>query len=103
MKLYHGTNTDFLEIDLSQSNRFKDFGRGFYLTDIKRQAEEMARRRVLQNGGMPIVQVYEFDDKCLIENSMCLGSTDHLPNGQNLSSKTAAVENLFSNIITTLL
>ena len=63
MKLYHGTNTDFLEIDLSQSNRFKDFGRGFYLTDIKRQAEEMARRRVLQNGGMPIVQVYEFDDK----------------------------------------
>ena len=46
MKLYHGTNTDFLEIDLSQSNRFKDFGRGFYLTDLKRQAEEMARRRV---------------------------------------------------------
>lgn len=63
MKLYHGTNTDFWEIDLSQSNRFKDFGRGFYLTDIKRQAEEMARRRVLQNGGMPIVQVYDFDDK----------------------------------------
>ena len=70
MKLYHGTNTDFLEIDLSQSNRFKDFGRGFYLTDIKRQAEEMAKRRVLQNGGMPIVQVYEFDDKCLTDNSI---------------------------------
>ena len=35
MKLYHGTNVEFSEIDLKKSNRFKDFGRGFYLTDIR--------------------------------------------------------------------
>lgn len=44
MKLFHGTNIDFDEIDLAQSNRFKDFGQGFYLTDIRRQATELARK-----------------------------------------------------------
>lgn len=38
MKLYHGTNVEFDEIDLSQSNKYKDFGRGFYVTDIRSQA-----------------------------------------------------------------
>jgi len=61
MILFHGTNIDFDKIDLAKSNRFKDFGQGFYLTDIRRQAEEMARKRTLQSGGMPIVQEYEFN------------------------------------------
>ncbi len=34
MRLYHGTNVEFEQIDLTKSNRFKDFGQGFYLTDI---------------------------------------------------------------------
>jgi len=42
MILYHGTNFDFDKIDLSRSNPFKDFGKGFYLTDIRSQAEELA-------------------------------------------------------------
>lgn len=35
MKLYHGTNIDFKAIDLTKSNQYKDFGRGFYLTVVK--------------------------------------------------------------------
>lgn len=35
MKLYHGTNVDFSEIDLSKCKPYKDFGQGFYLTNIK--------------------------------------------------------------------
>ena len=35
MKLYHGTNVDFDVIDLTKSNKYKDFGQGFYLTDIR--------------------------------------------------------------------
>ena len=31
MRLYHGTNKEFLEIDLLKSKPNKDFGRGFYL------------------------------------------------------------------------
>jgi len=34
MILYHGTNIDFDTIDISKSSPYKDFGRGFYLTDI---------------------------------------------------------------------
>ncbi len=42
MILYHGTNIHFGEIDLSKSNTNKDFGKGFYLSDTKEQAKEMA-------------------------------------------------------------
>lgn len=38
MILYHGTNCDFSEIDLNQTKPYKDFGQGFYLTDIQDQA-----------------------------------------------------------------
>ena len=30
MKLYHGTNIDFSTIDLAKSNKYKDFGQGFF-------------------------------------------------------------------------
>lgn len=65
MILYHGTNKDFDKIDLSFSLRFKDFGRGFYLTDIQSQAKEMSRRKVRVDGGIPVVQTYEFDQEIL--------------------------------------
>lgn len=32
MKLYHGTNIDFAEIDLKKSKLNIDFGQGFYLS-----------------------------------------------------------------------
>lgn len=45
MILYHGSNVRIEKIDLSLGQLDKDFGRGFYLTDIKQQAEDMASRR----------------------------------------------------------
>ncbi len=60
MILYHGTNIDFNEIDLGKSNPFKDFGRGFYLTDLKEQATALAVKRAKLFGGSPVVQEYEF-------------------------------------------
>ena len=35
----------FDKIELSKCRPYKDFGKGFYLTDIRQQAEEMAIRR----------------------------------------------------------
>lgn len=32
MKLYHGSNADIKCINLSNGLRYKDFGKGFYLT-----------------------------------------------------------------------
>ncbi len=65
MILYHGTNMDFDVIDISKSSPYKDFGRGFYLTDIRQQAEEMAEKKTSLFKGSPVVQVYEFDEKWL--------------------------------------
>lgn len=65
MKLYHGTNHDFYKIDLSKSFPYKDFGKGFYLTTIREQAERMARRKTLIMGGSPVVQTYECEDDIL--------------------------------------
>ena len=65
MKLYHGTNVDFDVIDLTKSNKYKDFGQGFYLTDIRSQAEELAAKKSRLFGGYPVIQEYEFDELLL--------------------------------------
>ena len=41
---------------------YKDFGRGFYLTELKEQAEKMAIRVAKIHGGIPVVNIYEIAD-----------------------------------------
>ena len=65
MKLYHGTNVDFDTINLEKSNKYKDFGQGFYLTDIRSQAEQLAAKKAKLFGGYPIIQEYEFNEELL--------------------------------------
>ena len=70
MKLYHGTNIDFKDIDLTKSNKYKDFGQGFYLTDIRSQAEQLAIKKSRLFGGEPIVQVYEINETLLESDNL---------------------------------
>ncbi|MCX4337451.1 MAG: DUF3990 domain-containing protein [Bacteroidales bacterium] len=65
MKMYHGTNVDFDTINLEKSNKYKDFGQGFYLTDIRSQAEQLAAKKAKLFGGYPIIQEYEFNEELL--------------------------------------
>lgn len=65
MKLYHGTYIDFDSIDLTKSNRGKDFGKGFYVSDNYEQAYKMAVFKSLQYKKEPIVLSYEFDESLL--------------------------------------
>ena len=66
MILYHGSNTDIAEIDLSVSKVGKDFGCGFYLSADKEQALELAARKTEQLGvGTPMLNSYEFDESSL--------------------------------------
>lgn len=44
MTLYHGSNEDIQTIDLERGLRFKDFGKGFYLTPDKSTATRMAKK-----------------------------------------------------------
>lgn len=64
--LYHGSNVFIENIDLTRSHPDKDFGKGYYLTDIRTQAEAMSIRRVRIAGeGEPTLTVYSFDESQL--------------------------------------
>ena len=64
--LYHGSNMLIDQIDLTMGMTDKDFGKGFYLTDIRSQADHMAVRRTRIAGfGKPCVTAYAFDDALL--------------------------------------
>ena len=64
--LYHGSNVSIDTIDLDRCHPDKDFGKGYYLTDIRSQAETMALRRTRIAGeGTPTLTSYEFDDGLL--------------------------------------
>ena len=65
MRLYHGSNCRIDVIDLAKSKPFKDFGKGFYLSDKKAQAMDMANFKSLISGGIPVVTGFEFDAKGL--------------------------------------
>lgn len=63
MILYHGSNIEITEIDLSASKVGKDFGCGFYLSADKEQALELAIRKTEQIGnGTPTLNVFDFDE-----------------------------------------
>ena len=65
MRLYHGSNTAFKEIDLSLCRPNKDFGRGFYLSPDRLAAERMALRTVRRFSGRPYVMTFEFNASLL--------------------------------------
>lgn len=62
MLLYHGSNINIENINLAMCRPYKDFGRGFYLTELKEQAEKMAVRVAKIHGGTPIVNIYQIAD-----------------------------------------
>ena len=67
LELYHGSDVEIVEIDLSKGHINKDFGKGFYLTDIRKQADDMAKRRArMTRQGTPIVTTFLFDENNLV-------------------------------------
>lgn len=70
MILYHGSNVEIEKIDLARCRPYKDFGKGFYLTDIRHQAERMAARTVKMFRGEPTLTSFEFDLDAAIEQGL---------------------------------
>lgn len=62
MRLYHGSNVVIESINLAMCRPYKDFGKGFYLTDIEEQAKQMAKRVSGIYGGSPVVNTFEIQD-----------------------------------------
>ena len=65
MTLYHGTNSDINHIDLTKGLRYKDFGKGFYVTPNRPTAIRMAQKRARLFGGTPTLITYELDETAL--------------------------------------
>ena len=72
MKLYHGSNIVVDHPDITKGKPFRDFGQGFYLSDTKEQAMEMAQRVVERVGAgqTPIVNSFEFDELSMTDGSL---------------------------------
>ena len=62
MKLFHGSNMEIVNVDLSKCMPNKDFGCGFYTTLLEEQAWRMAYRKARIAGGIPTVTIYEVAD-----------------------------------------
>ena len=64
MILFHGSNQIVDKPKILESDRFLDFGNGFYTTTNYNQAENFAYKVVKRTEtGKPIVNIYEFDDE----------------------------------------
>ena len=73
MILYHGSNIRVSVPDLSHSKPFKDFGKGFYLSDNYQQAWEMAEQKVKQiRKGEPIVSEFQFDESLIHSDELSI-------------------------------
>ena len=69
--VYHG-GTDIIEhpiVDVGRSNL--DFGQGFYLTDIKQQADEWARRISIRRGLPSVVNSYVLEKDTILSSFEC--------------------------------
>jgi hypothetical protein len=60
MKVYHGSYTRIETIDLSQSEENKDFGKGFYVTNIKKHAKRWAERIAREHDTTPVITEFLF-------------------------------------------
>ena len=71
MILFHGSNTEVSFIDLSKCGKYKDFGQGFYLTSIRRQAIDWAKKITRRfRTGKATLNMYEFDNNLTNLNYM---------------------------------
>ena len=67
MEIYHGSNIAVTEPLANAGRRNLDFGKGFYTTRLKSQAQKWAYLVASRKEKNPqgIISKYEFDEECL--------------------------------------
>lgn len=61
IKVYHGSIIEVSKPLVALGRPNLDFGQGFYVTDLREQAERWAARIATRKLGKPMLNVYEFD------------------------------------------
>ena len=76
MKLYHGSTVSIDRIDLSKSRPNKDFGRGFYMSADRQQAQRMGEFKALIEGRTAVMNTFLFDDQVMTSGELKVLSFD---------------------------
>lgn len=64
MQIFHGSDIEVKKPQILKTNRFLDFGIGFYTTTSYEQAENWAKRVSVRNNSKKyFISVYEFDEE----------------------------------------
>ena len=66
--LYHGSSEIIVSPEIREPNRTLDFGKGFYLTTSREQAERLVRNRMTTVWPKGFVNSYSFDMDLLKES-----------------------------------
>lgn len=74
MRVYHGSTLRIESPSTAFSRSNLDFGKGFYVTSFKEQAENWALRKAMRSNRSPVVNVYEMN--ILDDFSVCTFDTD---------------------------
>ena len=69
MILYHGSNLAIPKPDILHSRPYVDFGRGFYATPLKEQAEQWCKRYKRQ-GKEAVLSIYAMDERKMAERKL---------------------------------
>jgi hypothetical protein len=69
MIVYHGSFTKITEIDLSKCESNRDFGKGFYVTNIRKQAEIWAERKGRVHKCEGVVTEFIFYENAFIDGA----------------------------------
>jgi len=70
MQVFHGSYTEIESIDLSKCQANKDFGRGFYVTKFRKQAEEWAEIIGKVNETVGVITEFTFYERAFTEESL---------------------------------
>lgn len=69
--LYHGSDVEIERPRLDLCKPYKDFGKGFYLSADKQQAQELAEQRSRQTlEGSPKVTAFLFDERLMTSGEL---------------------------------
>ena len=75
MLLYHGSNMIVSEPEIRKTRHTKDFGWGFYTTEIRLQAEQWAFRRAVY-GGKASISRFRYEENPALNIKIFDGLTD---------------------------
>jgi hypothetical protein len=68
MQVYHGSDIEIFDIDLSKSQSNKDFGKGFYVTKFRKHAESWAVNISRRYDKKPFVTEFTFYERAFEES-----------------------------------